>query len=294
MVFMDLLFEPLSLEKADRYRELYEACPRRSSYYSFGSLWAWRNIFGFSWAFREGMCWIRTDSGSLWAPVGPWEAADWRRILPGLFPGRAEFAYAPDGLTRIWTDLFRDRITAREVRSQWEYLHSVQDLIALRGNRFSRKRSHIRQFVKHYAFRYRSLGSDDGETILAAQRLWLSERPESPALLRENGAVEEMVREWRNIPGLLGGLLEVDGMPAAYTIAEAIPGDTVMIHFEKALSSYNGAYQAINRLFLQNTAPSFTTVNREEDLGDEGMRVAKMSYHPVGFLKKYTLSWFPD
>ena len=146
---MDLLFEPLSLEKADHYRELYEACPRRSAYYSFGSLWAWRNIFGFSWAFREGMCWIRTDSGSLWAPVGPWESADWRRILPELFPGRVEFSYAPDGLARIWTELFRDRITAREVRSQWEYLHSVQDLIALKGNRFSRKRSHIRQFVKN-------------------------------------------------------------------------------------------------------------------------------------------------
>jgi hypothetical protein len=294
MVFMDLLFEPLSLEKADRYRQLYEACPRHSSYYSFGSLWAWRNIFGFSWAFDEGMCWIRTASGSLWAPVGPWESADWRRILPRLFPERAEFSYAPDGLTRIWTDLFRDRITAMEVRSQWEYLHSVRDLIALKGNRFSRKRSHIRQFVKNYAFQYRSLGPDDGEVILEAQKLWLGERPESPALLRENEAVKEMVREWRNIPGLLGGLLDVDGVPAAYTIAEVIPGDTVMIHFEKALPSYNGAYQAINRMFLQNTAASFTTVNREEDLGDEGMRVAKMSYHPVGFLKKYTLSWFPD
>ncbi len=294
MVSMDLLFEPLSLEKADRYRELYEACPRRSSYYSFGSLWAWRNIFGFSWAFREGMCWIRTDSGSLWAPRGP---PGKRRTgggsSPGSFPGGLVLLCAGrSGKDMDGTLPGQDRRPGSALPVGVPSFRPGSH--RLRGNRFSRKRSHIRQFVKHYAFRYRSLGSDDGETILAAQRLWLSERPESPALLRENGAVEEMVREWRNIPGLLGGLLEVDGMPAAYTIAEAIPGDTVMIHFEKALSSYNGAYQAINRLFLQNTAPSFTTVNREEDLGDEGMRVAKMSYHPVGFLKKYTLSWFPD
>ena len=291
---MELIFEPLSLEKAEDYRKLYEACPRRSSYYSFGSLWAWRHIFDLSWAFTRGMCWIRKGAGEMWAPVGPWDQGDWREIMPGLFPERTEFHYSPDGLTKIWTELFRDKMEAREVRSQWEYLHSISELIALKGNRFSRKRSHIRQFMKNKYVGYRSLGPGDGDAILTAQRLWLEERPQTPALVKENEAVEEMVREWGNIPGLLGGLLEVEGAPAAYTIAESISEDTVMIHFEKALTKYNGGYQAINRMFLQNTASSFTIVNREEDLGDTGMRVAKMSYHPVGFLKKYTLSWFPD
>jgi len=294
MVSMALAFEPLSIEKADEYLGLYSQCSRQSAYYSFGSLWAWRTVFGFSWAFSDGLCWIRTGSGTLWSPVGQWETVDWASVLPRHFSCPQEFSYAPDGLVKILTGLFRDRIAAREVRSQWEYLHSVKELIALKGNRFSRKRSHIRQFVKNYPFRYRSLSGEDGDAILEAQRLWLAERDEPAALLRENEAIGEMVREWRNIPGLLGGMLEVDGKPAAYTIAEAISQDTVMIHFEKALSSFNGAYQAINRMFLQNTASSYTTVNREEDLGDEGMRVAKMSYHPVGFLKKYVLSWFPD
>ena len=291
---MHLAFEPLSLEKAGEYRRLYALCPRRSSYYSFGSLWAWRKIFGFSWAFAEGLCWIRTDDGDLWAPVGPWDTLDWREMFPRLFPETARFAYVPDGLVKILTGLFRDRFFAREVRSQWEYLHSVKELITLKGNRFSRKRSHIRQFVKLYPFCYRSIAGNDGETVLEAQRLWLAERKESAALMRENEAVTEMIFEWNNIPGLLGGVLEVGNIPAAYTIAEAISEDTLVIHFEKALSVYNGAYQAINRMFLQSTASSFITVNREEDLGDEGMRVAKMSYHPVGFLKKYVLSWFPD
>ncbi len=291
---MNLRFEPLSLEKAEDYLELYRACPRQSSYYSFGSLWAWRKVFGLSWAFAEGMCWIRSGGENLWAPVGPWEDADWRSILPGVFPEPVKLHYAPDGLVRVLTDLLRDRVAAREVRSQWEYLHSVQELIALKGNRFSNKRSHIRQFTKNRDYKYRPLGPDDCRAVMNAQRLWLAERNKSDALLRETEAVKEMVSQWRNIPGLLGGMLEVKGAPAAYTIAEAISEDTVMIHFEKALSIYNGAYQAINRMFLQNTASGFTTVNREEDLGDEGMRVAKMSYHPVGFLKKYTLSWFPD
>ena len=78
------------------------------------------------------------------------------------------------------------------------------------------------------------------------------------------------------------------------TPAEALDDDTIVIHFEKALRRYSGAYQAINRMFLENVADSFTMVNREEDMGDEGMRVAKMSYHPVDFLRKCTLSWFPE
>ena len=291
---MNLCFEPLSLEKSGHYLELYRACPRQSSYYSFGSLWAWRNVFGLSWAFAGGMCWIRSEGDNLWAPVGPWDDADWRSIIPEIFPKPVSLQYAPDGLVRVLTDLLRDRVTAREVRSQWEYLHSVQELIALKGKRFSNKRSHIRQFTKNYDYEYRPMGPGDRNAVVNAQRLWLAERCSTDALLRETEAVKEMMEQWRNIPGLLGGILEVKGSPAAYTIAEAISEDTVMIHFEKALSAYNGAYQAINRMFLQNTASSFTTVNREEDLGDEGMRAAKMSYHPVGFLKKYTLSWFPD
>lgn len=291
---INLHFEPLSLDRAEEYLELYRACPRQSSYYSFGSLWAWRKVFGLSWAFAEGMCWILSRGKDLWSPVGPWEEADWRRVLPEVFPVPARFHYAPDGLVRVLTDLLRDRIAAREVRSQWEYLHSVKELIALRGNRFSNKRGHIRQFTKNYDYKYRPLGPEDKKIVMKAQRLWLAERSPSDALMEETEAVEEMIGEWRNIPGLLGGILKVKGKPAAYTIAETISEDTVMIHFEKALSIYSGAYQAINRMFLQNSASSFTTVNREEDLGDEGMRVAKMSYHPVGFLKKYTLSWFPD
>ncbi len=291
---MALSFTPLSIDRAGEYRRLYGLCSRRSSYYSFGSLWAWRNIFGLSWAFDEGLCWLKARDGTLWAPVGPWNEISWADVLPRLFPDPEAFYYVPDGLAHTWEEALGERMEAISVRSQWEYIYSVKDLIALRGNRFSRKRSHFRQFVKHYPFTYRSLGPDDGEAILESQRLWLQEREPSKALLRENEAIGEMVREWNNIPSLLGGLIEVDGIPVAYTVAEGISDQVLVIHFEKALTAFNGGYQAIHRLFLQKTASSYLLVNREEDLGDRGMRVAKMSYHPVDFLRKYVLSWNPS
>ena len=294
MVSMALSFTPLSIDGAGEYRRLYSLCSRKSSYYSFGSLWAWRNIYGLSWAFEEGLCWIRTEKGVLWGPVGPWDEIPWAELMPRLFPGPETFRFVPDGLAHRLKEALGGRIQAINVRSQWEYIHSVKDLIALRGNRFSKKRSHFRQFMKHYSFTYRSLGPEDGEAVLEAQRRWLQEREPSGALLRENEAIEEMVREWKAVPSLLGGLIEVKGVPVAYTIAEGITDHILVIHFEKALSAYNGGYQAINRLFLQKTASSYTLVNREEDLGDKGMRVAKMSYNPVDFLRKYVLSWDPS
>jgi hypothetical protein len=61
----------------------------------------------------------------------------------------------------------------------------------------------------------------------------------------------------------------------------------MVIHFEKGCPDYKGSYQAINKLFLENDDSTCEMVNREQDLGDEGLRKAKLSYHPVGYVKKY-------
>jgi len=79
----------------------------------------------------------------------------------------------------------------------------------------------------------------------------------------------------------------VDEKMIAYTIAEALDDTTVVIHFEKGCPNFKGVYQAINQVFLAQCCQGFQIVNREQDLGDEGLRKAKLSYNPVAFLKKY-------
>ncbi len=225
--------------------------------------------------------------------MGPWEEVPWEEVLPRHFPDGAKFLFAPDGFAEVLARSLGPSVVCIEDRDQWEYIHSVQELTALKGNRFSRKRSHIQQFVKKHPFTYRSIRERDAEPLLECQRLWMAEHAPSPQLEMENEAIGEMLAQWRNIPGLLGGLLDVGGRVVAYTVAEVLSSDTIMIHFEKALLAYNGAYQAINRMFLANDCASFSTVNREEDLGEQGMRVAKMSYNPIGFLRKYIVTWTP-
>jgi hypothetical protein len=81
--------------------------------------------------------------------------------------------------------------------------------------------------------------------------------------------------------------LLVEGRMAAYTVAEPYAGDSMLIHFEKADQSVKGAYQAINQAFLLHGAEGCRRVNREQDLDDDGLRKAKLSYQPIDFVKKY-------
>ena len=86
--------------------------------------------------------------------------------------------------------------------------------------------------------------------------------------------------------GLKGGLICVNGNIAAFTIGEQLTKDTFVVHVEKARTDIHGAYTIINQQFVENEMSEFTYVNREEDLGIENLRKAKMSYHPDILLEK--------
>ena len=99
-----------------------------------------------------------------------------------------------------------------------------------------------------------------------------------------------MLDNWQHLSGVTGGALKVDSTLVAYTVAEAMPDNTLVIHFEKGCPDFKGSYQAINQMFLENDAGTSTLVNREQDLGDQGLRKAKLSYNPVDFVRKYRVT----
>ncbi|MCP4667127.1 MAG: DUF2156 domain-containing protein, partial [Deltaproteobacteria bacterium] len=79
----------------------------------------------------------------------------------------------------------------------------------------------------------------------------------------------------------------------AYTVAETMSEDTLLIHFEKGDPAFKGVYQAINHMFLEHSTGNFKIVNREQDLDNEGLRKAKLSYQPFDFVKKYQVHLLP-
>lgn len=85
---------------------------------------------------------------------------------------------------------------------------------------------------------------------------------------------------------LRGGLLRVHGEVVAFCLAEPICDDTIVVHIEKAYADIEGAYPMINQQFVQHEAMDFKYVNREDDVGEEGLRRAKLSYHPIFLVEK--------
>ena len=196
--------------------------------------------------------------------------------IPEEMIDRAEECYTvlEKGTSRRWAD----------------YIYAAEDLATLRGHRYNKKRNLVKQFERLYEDRaYEELSRENIGEVAAFVRRMIEEIDMSEDERFENERVLEVLEDYFSLP-LCGGLVRVHGRVAAFSIGELID-DTLLVHVEKADRSLKGAYQYINHCFVkeQLLRKSFALVNREDDTGDEGLRQAKLSYHPVQVLHKYHL-----
>jgi hypothetical protein len=288
---MSLEFEPIQIEKQADYFEFLDACPEKASDYSFLNLWSWADIYGLEWAWTPSFVWIRQSRPveNYWAPVGDWKRVNWADILRLHFSGNVSFCRVPEGLQQLWQQISGIKQDVLPSRGNWDYLYSVTDLVDLKGNQYHKKKNLLNQFRKKYEHQYLPLTSDNIQQAVDMQENWCTWRDcaSQAALDSENQAISKVLNNWQRFDRLMGGVIMVETRMAAYTIAEKFSADTLVIHFEKGDPDFKGIYQAINQMFLENAGLGFTTVNREQDLDSEGMRKAKLSYNPLGFLKKF-------
>ena len=288
---MTLKFEPIGLERQEEYHAALTGCPQLlTSDFSFANIFGWAEHYGLEWAFNKGLCFIRqTKPDSFyWAPVGPWETYDWAGCC--AMRESNQFTRVPEELAKLWRETYGDAMIIDEVRDHWDYIYSVEELIALKGKKFHKKKNLLNQFNKNYIFEYEAMQPECVEEVLEMQDVWYKwyeENNPSEALKAENHAITRVLQHIDQIKGLMGATLRVEGKVIAYTVAEPLCEDSIVIHFEKGDIRYKGVYQAINQKFLENEAVEYTNVNREQDLGDEGLRKAKLSYNPSFFLKKF-------
>ena len=281
-------FTPVSMEGMARYRALHEASHTKAADYSFTNLWGWAEHYGLEWRFTNDLCWIRQTSPKLryWAPMGNWDKVDWANT-PELASGM-RYCRVPDALLALWQQSLPDRLDVCEARDQWDYLYSVKDLTTLSGNRFHKKKNLLNQFLKLYPEQqYVPMTLDCIEAVLKMQEEWCKwQECISEALQAENAAIFRVLSNWDRLPGLIGGAIHCHGKVVAYTVGEQISPDTLVVHFEKGTTEYKGIYQAINCFFVRAEGKDNLYINREQDVGDEGLRKAKQSYNPVDYVRK--------
>ena len=231
---MSLDFEPLSLERQDEYTRLLGRCGQRASDYSFVNLWGWAGEYGLEWAFWDGVVVLRQTRPEVlyWAPVGDWDRVDWPEFQK-LIPRSQCFIRVPEILKDIWVDRLLG-VGVRECREHWDYLYSVQELVDLQGKRFHKKKNLLNQFLRQVEFSYIPLTEETIECALALQTEWFlwRHRESDTTLQAENQAIVKVMHDWKQLSGLFGAGLAVDGKMVAYTVAERLDEETVVIHFE--------------------------------------------------------------
>lgn len=285
-------FGAVSMEAKPLIEQHARARNGRPSELSFTNLFMWRKHYRFSYALLGDILVIRGENergGFMLEPLG---AATGAGIVAELL--------AEEGIRsmeRVSETFVRDclegdpRFVIEEAREHWDYIYSKDDLAHLAGRKFHRKRNHVKRFMETYAFDYIELGPEHMEECREVVEGWCRERncELDPGLCAERESVEEVLSHFGGL-GLLGGLLRIEGKPVAFTAGEAFDERTALIHVEKALSGYEGLYQVVNKLFCERSLAGFAYVNREQDLGLEGLRKAKESYFPVSMLKKFRVT----
>ncbi len=174
-------------------------------------------------------------------------------------------------------------------RDMADYVYEGEKLRTLAGKKLHSKRNHINRFLKDYEGRwsYEAIGEDNLEECFQMGEVWR----------RENGCDDDeeknaemcvalnalrLIREL----DLSGGLLRVDGKVVAFSIGEPVTKDTYVVHIEKAFGEVPGAYPMINQQFALHQAAGYRYINREDDSGQEGLRMAKLSYKPAFLVEK--------
>jgi len=176
-----------------------------------------------------------------------------------------------------------------ESRNYSDYLYNAQDLLELSGKKYHSKRNFISRFERENSWQYEDITDDNINDVWEFQDKWCRKNGcDTNVSLQEEATCIAILLYNLDYLKAKGGLLRANGKVVAFTVASRVGYDTLEIHIEKADYDVTGSYPMINREFLRhNLTPDIKYINREEDLGLENLRKAKLSYHPCMILTKY-------
>ncbi len=178
-------------------------------------------------------------------------------------------------------------LSAKLERNTSDYLYAATDLINLAGRKYHSKRNHLNKFLRQYNWEYQAMTPELATACLNLETAWFNITNPEPC--SENEAMAIVLRNFEFL-GVAGGAVKVDGVIQSITVGEKLNRNTAVIHIEKANTELDGAYAAINHEFAVRQWEGLELLNREEDMGIEGLRKAKLSYYPVRMVEKFTLA----
>lgn len=189
----------------------------------------------------------------------------------------------------LFRERYGDKYIFEENRDAFDYIYLQGDLALLSGKKYHSKRNHISAFSKKYEWHYEPITAANVEAVRICADRWYSENSYRAdcQLKCERDGVSLMLSNMERL-GVTGGAVFVGGEAVAFTLGSLINSEVFDIHIEKALPEYAEGYTVINREFAANALGGYKYINREDDMGIDGLRKAKLSYKPAMLLEKYS------
>lgn len=191
----------------------------------------------------------------------------------------------------LFEELFEGQYSVYCDEADCDYIYDAEKLRTLSGKKYHQKRNHLARFYENN-WEYSTLTEKDFDECIefAVNSYNLNQSYDDESSVAEQFAINTFMNYYNELE-LKGGVIRVDGKVQGFTIGDAINSNTFDIHIEKANAEIQGAYAAINNEFAKSATAGYSYINREEDLGLEGLRRSKRSYHPVIMLRKNTVTF---
>ena len=276
----------------------YEACE-----YNFNTLYMWQHAYKTAYHIGDNFAVLVGEyEGEVFSILPLAKKEDLPKVIDFVldyFKEIEEKLYFR-GITEEVVDYLKeqygDRFEYAAERDIFDYVYDGEILRTLKGRKNSKKRNHINYFLSEYEgrFEYRLLGKADFDDCRQLLDDWTVNKEENNNIEEgvddERLGIEKLFAHYDEVcDSLKIAGIYIDGKLEAFTMGELLNNNMALIHIEKANPEIRGLYPYINQQFLVHEFPDVEFVNREEDMGIEGLRKAKLSYHPCKFVEKYTV-----
>lgn len=286
-------FQDISIEDRECVENYFEFSDEPFCDFTFGNLFCWSVVENTKIAFLNNFLFIRfSDEETFYYafPLGKGEIKNAINLIiedAKINNKKFQFVCLAKKQTKILKEIFGEKININKNRDAFDYVYSVEKLANLSGRKYHSKKNHFNSFKNNFNFIYEEINENNLQECIEFANEWYLQNEATPMLLKEQRVLNKTFENYFKL-NLIGAIIKINGKIVAFCIGEKMYNSNMFCtHFEKASSEFPKAYTAINKLFSEFSINNFEFVNREDDAGIEGLRKAKLSYHPEFILKKY-------
>ena len=290
-----LEYKIVTLEDKSWVEPIFKKCNRRGNEYTFANLFDWSKPQNIKIAkYKDCIVFKHFSKSSVYScPIGNGNLPEVVEMLmeeSHKYDDKLKLVNVDEFDAELIEKAFPGKFEIKERRNDFDYIYVAKDLGNLVGKRYHVKRNHMNKFMKTYPdWRYEEITRDNIEEVRRAADRWYEEAMETKeeSIVTEQKAVMNAFDHYFELD-LEGGIIYVGDNIAAFSFGSKSSDDTLVVHCEKGFLEYEGVYTMIAKEFsLAASKKGYKYVNREDDMGIEGLRISKLSYRPEFFYKRF-------